>query len=330
VSSAHEGELPGAPDLSEIRGQHHAVRALVIAAAGGHNGLLSGPPGTGKTMLAQRLESILPPLSRSEAIEVTRIHSLAGHVAGGLIRRRPFRAPHHSITAAGLVGGSRRGPLGEAVLAHNGVLFLDELAEFARPALEALRQPLEEGRVAIARAHHSAVYPARFMLVAATNPCPCGYAGSAERCRCTEADFARHRRKLSGPLLDRIDLLAQLPHDGVYEPSAAPLTSSKKARERVLRARERQSARLADDGVSVNAHMNARMLKRHIRLDARSQEMLREAHRMGMLSARGQHRVLRVARTIADLRGSASVAAGDVGAAIALRTESGLAGMRAA
>ena len=330
VSRAHEDELPGAPDLSDIRGQHHAVRALVIAAAGGHNGLLSGPPGTGKTMLAQRLESILPPLSRSEAIEVTRIHSLAGHVAGGLIRRRPFRAPHHSITAAGLVGGSQRGPLGEAVLAHNGVLFLDELAEFARPVLEALRQPLEEGRIAIARARHSAVYPARFMLIAATNPCPCGYAGSAERCRCTEADFARHRRKLSGPLLDRIDLLAQLPYDGVYEPSAAPLTSSKKARERVLQARERQSVRLADDGVSANAHMNARMLRRHIRLDARSQEMLRDAHRMGMLSARGQHRVLRVARTIADLRGSASVAARDVGAAIALRTESGLAGMRAA
>jgi len=196
--------------------------------------------------------------------------------------------------------------------------------------LEALRQPLEEGRVAIARANHSAVYPARFMLIAATNPCPCGYAGSTERCRCTEADFARHRRKLSGPLLDRIDLLAQLPHDGVYEPSAAPLTSSKRARERVLQARERQSARLADDGISVNAHMNARMLKRHIRLDTRTQEMLREAHKMGMLSARGQHRVLRVARTIADLRGSGSVAARDVGAAIALRTESGLAGMRAA
>jgi magnesium chelatase family protein len=330
VSRAYEDELPGAPDLSDIRGQHHAVRALVIAAAGGHNALLSGPPGTGKTMLAQRLDSILPPLSRAEAIEVTRIHSLAGHVAGGLIRRRPFRAPHHSITAAGLVGGSQRGPLGEAVLAHNGVLFLDELAEFARPALEALRQPLEEGRIAIVRARHSAVYPARFMLIAATNPCPCGYAGSAERCRCTEADFARYRRKLSGPLLDRIDLLAQLPHDGVYEPNAAPLTSSKKARERVRQARERQSARLAGDGVSVNAHMNARMLKRHIRLDTRSQEMLREAHRMGMLSARGQHRVLRVARTIADLRGSVSLSARDVGAAIALRTESGLAGMRAA
>ncbi len=317
-------------DLSDVRGQPHAVRALVVAAAGGHNCLLSGAPGTGKTMLAQRLGSILPPLSRGEAIEVTRIHSIAGTTTGSLARERPLRAPHHSITTAGLIGGARRGWVGEVVLAHNGVLFLDELSEFSRAALEALRQPLEDGRVAIVRAHHSAIYPTRFMLLAATNPCPCGYAGVGDLCRCSEAELARHRRRLSGPLLDRIDLLAQFEHHAAHDLDAPPSTSSREARAQVLAARKRQAARLRTDGVAVNAQMDSRMLRRHARLCDRGEKLLRGARERGMLSARGQHRVLRVARTIADLDGCERVRPAHVAQAIALRGDGSLAGSRVA
>lgn len=318
---AADAAAPGEPDLGEVRGHVAPLLALQVAAAGAHNILLQGPPGTGKTMLARRLPSILPPLTREEAIEVTRIHSVAGlHDGAGLVARRPFRAPHHTTSAAGLVGGGAVPRPGEASLAHQGVLFLDELSEFARPSLEALRQPLEDGRVAVVRGQLACVFPTRFLLVAATNPCPCGFAPT-DRCRCSEAELMRHRRRLSGPLLDRLDLLIAVERVPSADLGATPAMTSARARERVIEARERQARRLAGTGATCNGHMSAAAARTTAGLTPGAQRALLGAYEHTGLSTRGHQRLIRVARTVADLAGSERVHREHMGEAIGMRQE---------
>ncbi len=307
-------------DLSDVRGQNALIPALEVTAAGGHNVYMHGPPGTGKTMLARRLPSILPPLTTAEAIDVTRIQSVAGlHEGSGLVSRRPFRAPHHTISAAGLVGGGSHPLPGEATLAHHGVLFLDELSEFARPSLEALRQPLEDGHVTIVRGQQVVAFPTRFMLVAASNPCPCGM--GEEACRCTAADLARHQRRLSGPLLDRIDVLIPVarPTADALRLQTAP--ASAKLRERVIEARERQARRLAAFGITCNAQMTPRVMRDVAQPTPSALRLLYELHDRHSLSARGHGRVLRVARTVADLDGSGRIGPDHIHIAAGLRLE---------
>ena len=310
---------PREPDLADVRGHETPSRALVIAAAGGHNLYFEGPPGTGKTMLARRLPSILPPLDDAEALEVTRIASLAGvHPGRGLLRRRPFRAPHHTVSPSGLVGGGRPPEPGEVTLAHRGVLFLDELPEFSRGALEALRQPLEDGRVWIMRGQRSVIFPSRFMLVAASNPCSCGFAGTS-RCTCGESEIGRYRRRLSGPLLDRIDLLVSVQRPSAGELANARRVGSDAARESVMLARERQSRRLDGTGLTCNGEMDAVALRRLGRLSPGAADALEDAYTRTYLSTRGQHRMARVARTIADLAGHERVEREDMLEAVSLR-----------
>ena len=309
VNAAQEGGV----DFQDVKGQFTAKRAIEVAVAGGHNLLMIGSPGAGKTMLARRIPSILPPLTTEEALEVTRIHSVAGELKSheSLVVRRPFRAPHHTVSDAGLLGGGTHPVPGEVSLAHRGVLFLDEFPEFRRNVLEVMRQPLEDGHVSIARAAAACDFPSRFMLVAAMNPCPCGYADDPRHeCRCSQRQIASYRGKISGPLLDRIDIQLVLPPVSTADLIEGPPGESSAAiRERVVKARAIQRRRYAGlTGIHCNAEIPSRDLAQFCKLDVAGQKRMRMLLTTLDLSARAYNRVLKVARTIADLAGSEEVA----------------------
>jgi magnesium chelatase family protein len=312
-------------DFDEVKGQHHVKRALEVAAAGGHNLLMVGPPGTGKSMLAKRIPSIMPDMTENEAIETTKIHSISGMLdpKRAFLTTRPFRAPHHTISDAGLLGGGTNPGPGEVSLAHHGVLFLDELPEFRRSTLEVMRQPLEDGNVTISRAAGSLTFPAGFMLVAAMNPCPCGFYGDMKReCRCSPRQIEQYRQRISGPLLDRIDIHCEVPLVDFRELSSNTSTGEKSEtiRARVVEARRIQQERFHKSANATNSAMNPRQMKAHCRLDAEATGYLEHAMEEMNFSARAHDRILKVARTLADLAGAVDIRASDILEAIQYRS----------